>query len=72
MKDERLILEAVQSGFIVALHYAFQTQDNLYLVTDFCQGGELFFHLRREYKFKEDKARFYAAEIILALECLHE
>lgn len=34
-------------------------------------GGELFFHLRKEIKFTEDRARYYAAEIILALECLH-
>lgn len=34
-------------------------------------GGELFFHLRKETRFSEPRARFYAAEIIIALECLH-
>jgi serine/threonine protein kinase len=38
---------------------------------DFINGGELFFHLKREQHFKEDKVRFYAAECILALEHLH-
>jgi len=33
--------------------------------------GELFFHLRKEKKFNQNRARFYAAEIILALEHLH-
>jgi serine/threonine protein kinase len=53
------------------MHYAFQTPDKLYMVMDFLNGGELFFHLRKEDKFNEDRIRFYAAEIILALEYLH-
>lgn len=39
---------------------------------DFLNGGELFFHLRQERRFSEQRARFYAAEIVLALECLHQ
>jgi serum/glucocorticoid-regulated kinase 2 len=39
---------------------------------DFLNGGELFYHLRREQRFSEERTRFYAAEIILALETLHE
>ena len=38
---------------------------------DFCNGGELFYHLRKEKVFSEQRAKFYAAEIIIALECLH-
>jgi serine/threonine protein kinase len=38
---------------------------------DFLNGGELFYHLRRDLKFSEKRAKFYAAEIICALECLH-
>jgi serine/threonine protein kinase len=56
----------------VALRYAFQTKTNLYLVLDYCAGGELFFHLGKEGKFDERRARFYAAQIILALEYLHD
>ncbi len=41
-KTERIILEKMQNPFIVSLKYAFQTEENLYLVTDFLQGGELF------------------------------
>lgn len=39
---------------------------------DYCPGGELFYHLGRAKKFSEERARFYAAEITLALEHLHK
>lgn len=38
---------------------------------DFMNGGELFWHLRKDIKFSEKRARFYAAEIVCALETLH-
>lgn len=71
-KTERTILERASHPFLVKLHYAFQTPSKLYLAIDFCIGGELFFHLRRAYKFKEDVVLFYSAEIIVALEYLHD
>ncbi|XP_040574880.1 ribosomal protein S6 kinase beta-1 [Lepeophtheirus salmonis] len=70
-KAERNILEAVKHPFIVDLLYAFQTKGKLYLILEFCSGGELFTHLDREGIFMEEKACFYVAEIILALEHLH-
>mmetsp|Transcript_30363 Transcript_30363/g.34501 ORF Transcript_30363/g.34501 Transcript_30363/m.34501 type:complete len:377 (+) Transcript_30363:45-1175(+) len=70
-KTERYILETVHFPFIVNLKFAFQTADKLYLVTEFCNGGELFFHLRKETRFSEARTRFYAGEIALALEYLH-
>ena len=71
-KVERIILEHVDSPFIVKLHFAFQSPERLYFVMDFLNGGELFYHLRKENFFKESRAKFYAAEMILALECLHK
>ncbi|KAI5795438.1 kinase-like domain-containing protein [Peziza echinospora] len=59
------------SPFIVSLKFSFQTPTDLYLVTDYMSGGELFWHLQKEGRFKEDRARFYIAELILALEHLH-
>lgn len=43
----------------------------LYALRRFCPGGELFFHLSRAGRFEEEAARFYASEILLALEHLH-
>lgn len=71
-KTEREILERMDNPFIVRLQFAFQTPEKLYLITDFMQGGELFYHLRRETRFNETKTKIYTAEIILALEYLHK
>ena len=60
------------SPFIVSLKFSFQTPTDLYLVTDFMSGGELFWHLQREGRFSEDRAKFYIAELVLALEYLHD
>lgn len=69
---EREILEKLQHPFIVKLHYAFQTPKKLYFVMDFLNGGELFQHLKREVRFSEERTRFYIAEVILAIEFLHD
>ncbi|GMI39313.1 hypothetical protein TeGR_g14259, partial [Tetraparma gracilis] len=71
-RTERRVLGGVNHPFIVRLHFAFQTDSKLYFVLDYCPGGELFFHLSRMKKMPEHMARFYTAEIALALECLHE
>lgn len=70
-RTERAVLGRIVHPFIVGLNYAFQTPDKLYFVLDYCAGGELFFHLGKEGRFREDRARFYAAQITLALEHLH-
>ena len=59
------------SPFIVGLKFAFQTDTDLYFVTDFMSGGELFWHLQKETRFNEARAKFYIAELILALKHLH-
>jgi len=70
--SERSILQRIRHPFLVNLYYSFQTEDKLFLVMDFVNGGELFFHLQQEDCFSEERARFYAAEILLGLEHLHE
>jgi serine/threonine protein kinase len=55
----------------VSLRYAFQTKRKLFFIFDYINGGELFFHLNKNYYFSEERTRFYAAEILTALEYLH-
>lgn len=71
-KTERNVLEAVSHPFIVNMIYAFQTPKKLYFILEYCPGGELFFHLSRAARFSEPRCRFYACEILLAIEYLHK
>uniref|UniRef100_G3Q9I2 non-specific serine/threonine protein kinase n=1 Tax=Gasterosteus aculeatus aculeatus TaxID=481459 RepID=G3Q9I2_GASAC len=68
---ESRVLQNTRHPFLTTLKYAFQTNDRLCFVMEYANGGELFFHLSRERVFTEDRARFYGAEIVSALEYLH-
>ncbi|KAF0685748.1 Aste57867_22356 [Aphanomyces stellatus] len=70
-KTERNILQQIKHPFLTTLSYAFQTPEKLYLVMDYCPGGELFFWLKKDRRFSQNKARLFAAEILLALQELH-
>ncbi|KAL8848477.1 MAG: hypothetical protein Q9221_006529, partial [Calogaya cf. arnoldii] len=61
-----------ESPFIVGLKFSFQTATDLYLVTSYMSGGELFWHLQKAGRFNEGRAKFYIAELILALQHLHK
>ncbi|MCQ2821506.1 MAG: serine/threonine-protein kinase [archaeon] len=71
-KTERMMLEKLRHPFIVRLFYAFQDKDNLYFVTEFMQGGEMFFHLHRNPQYKDKAVIFYLSEILLAIEYMHK
>jgi protein-serine/threonine kinase len=71
-KTERRVLEKLDHPFIVRMKYAFKDRQKLYFVLNYCHGGELFFYLTNLRRFKEDAARFYSANILLALKVLHE
>jgi len=68
---EKRILARLRHPFVVSLHWAFQTSTHLFLVLDFCGGGELFFHMLARVRFEERDAMFYFCEILLGLEYLH-
>ena len=70
-QTERALLEKLKHPFIVRLNYAFQDSKRLYFLTEFLQGGELFFHLRKNSGYKEKAVRFYMSQILLALEYMH-
>jgi serine/threonine protein kinase len=68
---EKRILARLRHPFVVSLHWAFQTSTHLFLVLDFCGGGELFFHMLQRSRFEERDAMFYFCEILLGLDYLH-
>jgi len=70
-RTEKNILQKLVHPFLVNLNYSFQTPDKLFFIMDHVNGGELFFHLQKDKKFSEDRARFYCAEIVLGIEYLH-
>jgi protein-serine/threonine kinase len=72
IKTERKIMELIDHPFIVKLIYAFQTAQKLYMVMDYCPGGELFYHIQRVERFNEEAVKFYGAQLVLALDHLHK
>jgi serine/threonine protein kinase SCH9 len=70
--ERKILQRSLDSPFLVGLKFSFQTDTDLYLITDFKSGGELFWHLQKETRFSEERARFYIAELVLALEHLHK
>jgi len=68
---ERSVLAQINNPFIVPLKFSFQSPEKLYLVLAFVNGGELFYHLKSQQTFDINRARFYTAELLCALECLH-
>lgn len=71
MAERNVLIRSVKHPFLIGLKWAFQTSEKLYFVTDYVNGGEIFFHLQKDCRFSELRARFYAAEITSALEYLH-
>ncbi|KAF3434929.1 hypothetical protein FNV43_RR22016 [Rhamnella rubrinervis] len=70
---EREIISLLDHPFLPTLYTSFQTSTHVCLITDFCAGGELFAVLDKQPMkiFKEESARFYAAEVVIGLEYLH-
>ena len=72
INSEREFLSKLNHPFIVNMHYAFQDKENLYLVMDLLNGGDLRFHISRYRKFSEEQTRFFIANMVYALEYIHE
>jgi serine/threonine protein kinase len=60
-KRERQILMSLNHNFVLKMHYAFQTPDCLYIIVDYINGGDLFFHIKRKGHLSEKEAKFYGA-----------
>lgn len=67
---ERNILAELQHPFIVNMKGAFQDRENLYLVMDYCSGGDLRYHLPHKF-YNEEETRFMVACMLQALEYVH-
>ena len=68
---EKKILQSLDHPFLVGMIFCFQTEERIYFVMPFIRGGELYQHLRTSKFFPEEKVKFYAASIGLALDYLH-
>ncbi|CAP34183.2 Protein CBG16239 [Caenorhabditis briggsae] len=72
LKDEIRVLKTVHSPFLCRLHTCFETEEKVYLVMEFLQGGELYTLLNKLGKMSEIAGKFYIAGLVLALEHLHD
>lgn len=71
VKAERDILAEADNEWVVKLYYSFQDERNLYFVMEYVPGGDLMTLLIRMKRLTEDLARFYIAEIVMAVDSIH-
>lgn len=71
--EKRVFLAANRQRhpFLVNLHSCFQTESRIYFVMEYVQGGDLMWHIQHQ-QFSPQRAKFYAAEVLLALEYFHK
>lgn len=62
----------IEHPFLIKMHYAFESRKYLVFVLEYCQGGELFYLLRKVKRMNEEEAFFYFSEICLGMKHLHD
>ncbi|EGR31045.1 protein kinase domain protein, partial [Ichthyophthirius multifiliis] len=70
--NEKKLLSQLNHPFLVNMHYSFQDRDNLYLIMDFMEGGDLRYHIAKQKRFTEEQTKFFVVNILLGLEYLHK
>ncbi len=70
-KNELQILKSISHPFCTKFVAAYQDPRWLYLLQEWVPGGELFVHLQNNQCFSESVAKFYAANVLMALEHIH-
>lgn len=69
--SEKFLLSRLSCPFIIRLYGTFQDKSQLFMLLEYAVGGELFTYLRRAGRFSLGTTKFYAAEIVCALEYMH-
>ena len=72
IRSEQQIMSKIKSPWIVDLKASFQEDDYLFLVMEFCQGGDFMNLLIKKDILTEKEAKFYIAELILAVDSIHK
>ena len=72
VKAERDILAEADNDWVVKLYWSFRDEDCLYFILEYIPGGDLMGLLIRLEIFSEELARFYIAELVLAIESVHK
>ncbi|KAI8335454.1 hypothetical protein BC941DRAFT_399152 [Chlamydoabsidia padenii] len=73
VRSEKRVFQAAnreRHPFLIGLHSSFQTESRVYFVMEYVSGGDLMWHIQRE-PFSERRAKYYACEVLLALEYFH-
>jgi len=71
-KTERDLMVKINCPFLVNIKSAFQDEKYLFIVSDFMQGGDMYYHMHEARKFDFELTQFYISEIVLALDYLHK
>src|ERR1700687_5172023 len=70
--ERNIMCQLSESPFLVNLYHAFQSPSELLFIMPFMQGGDLRYHLSQRGPIQEEDCIFYAAELLLALEYMHQ
>lgn len=72
MIERKVLALGCKHPFLCHLFCTFQTDSHLFFIMEYLNGGDLMFHIQQSGKFELERARFYSAEILLALKFLHK